>query len=151
MVMITEARRVRTRRLRGDGDTARIRAARAAASDAGLLVNAQKDVKLFGTSIEEGRLEDVLPRALLDLGTLMTLTGRIAVPMSAMVSPTAGAHAGGVDAGREISQASYTLARSAAAEVLSTGTDKTAASVCPLRKVYRASPVGWEGQEEEAS
>ena len=70
--MIVEAQRARTWRLRSRADAARISAARVAASDAGLLES--------GSSAEDGRLDDVLGRVLLDLGTLMALTGMILVP-----------------------------------------------------------------------
>ena len=144
IVMIAEAQRARARRVRGDGDAARVSAARAAASDAGLselVINAQKDVRLFSIDVEDGRLEDVLAGALLDLGTLMTVTGRIALPANAVAGPgTPNAREAGF--GLALSQAAYTLARRAAAEVLSTGTYNTLAS---------ASPDGWQGQEEKAS
>ena len=86
---------------------ARIRAARAAAADAGLpelVINARTDVFLFQIGQPEGRLDDVLARAaayaaagadslfvpgLLDLGTLATLTGAVALPVNVMVGPGA--------------------------------------------------------------
>jgi hypothetical protein len=144
--MIAEAQRDKTRRPRSRGDTARISAARAAASDAGLLES--------GISVEDGGLDDVLARVLLDLGVLMTLTGGISLPVKAGAGP--GARRAGdlqgaprrVKGGKGIPQAAYTLARRAAAEVLSTGTYD---STDPLADVYGACPVRWERQEEEAS
>jgi len=92
--MIVEAQRARTWRLRSGADAARISAARAAASDAGLLES--------GSSAEDGRLDDVLARVLLDLCTLMALTGMISFPVNGGAGPGApgvgelkGAHRGG--------------------------------------------------------
>lgn len=99
---------------------------------------------LFGIGEPEGRLDDVLARAaayadagadslfvpgLLDLDTLSTLTGKISLPVNAMVGPgapdVAALRAVGVrrvSLGQAIAQAAYTLARRAAVEVLSLGT-----------------------------
>jgi 2-methylisocitrate lyase-like PEP mutase family enzyme len=126
---------------------ARIRAARAAAADAGLpelVINARTDVFLFGIGEPGGRLNDVLARAaayaaadadslfvpgLLDLGTLATLTSKASLPVNVMVGPgapdVAALRAAGVrrvSLGQAISQAAYTLARKAAAEALTAGT-----------------------------
>jgi 2-methylisocitrate lyase-like PEP mutase family enzyme len=126
---------------------ARIRAARVAATDAGLpelVINARTDVFLFEIGKPEGRLDDVLVRAaayaeagadslfvpgLLDLGTLATLTGKVSLPLNVMVGPgapdVATLRAVGVrriSLGQAISQAAYTLARKAAAEALTAGT-----------------------------
>lgn len=126
---------------------ARVRAARQAAREAGLpglVINARTDVYLFGIGEPEGRLDDVLARAaayadagadslfvpgLLDLDTLSTLTGKISLPVNAMVGPgapdVAALRAVGVrrvSLGQAIAQAAYTLARRAAVEVLSLGT-----------------------------
>jgi 2-methylisocitrate lyase-like PEP mutase family enzyme len=131
---------------------ARIRAARAAAADAGLpelVINARTDVFLFGIGQPEGRLDDVVARAtayaaagadslfvpgLLDLGTLATLTGAVTLPVNVMVGPgapdvaaLAAAGVRRVSLGQAITQAAYTLVRKAAAEALTAGTyDSTA-------------------------
>jgi 2-methylisocitrate lyase-like PEP mutase family enzyme len=126
---------------------ARIRAARAAAADAGLpelVINARTDVFLFEIGEPSGRLDDVLVRAgayaeagadslfvpgLLDLGVLATLTSKVSLPVNVMAGPgapdVAALRAAGVrrvSLGQAITQAAYTLARQAAAEVLMAGT-----------------------------
>lgn len=125
----------------------RIRAARAAATEAGLpelFINARTDVYLFGIGEPGGRLDDVLERAaayadagadglfvpgLLELDTLTTLTSKISLPVNAMVWPgapdVATLRAAGVrrvSLGQGIAQAAYTVTRRAAAEALTTGT-----------------------------
>ena len=115
---------------------ARIRAARAAATDAGLpelVINARTDVFLFEIGEPEGRLDDVLARAaayaeagadslfvpgLLDLGTLAILTSTVSLPVNVMAGPgapdVATLRAAGVrrvSLGQAITQAAYTLAR----------------------------------------
>jgi 2-methylisocitrate lyase-like PEP mutase family enzyme len=126
---------------------ARIRAARAAATDAGLpelVINARTDVFLFEIGEPGGRFDDVLARAaayaeagadslfvpgLLDLGVLAALTSKVSLPVNVMAGPgapdvatlrTAGVRR--VSLGQAITQAAYTLARKAAAEVLTVGT-----------------------------
>src|SRR6185437_9408880 len=126
---------------------ARIRAARAAATDAGLpelVINARTDVFLFEIGEPAGRLGDVLARAaayaeagadslfvpgLLGLDVLATLTGKVSLPVNVMAGPgapdVAALRAAGVrrvSLGQAITQAAYTLARQAAAEVLTAGT-----------------------------
>ena len=126
---------------------ARIRAARAAATDAGLpelVINARTDVFLFEIGEPGERLDDVLARAaayaaagadslfvpgLLDLGILAPLTGKSPLPVNVMAGPgapdVAALRAAGVrrvSLGQAITQVAYTLARRAAAEVLTAGT-----------------------------
>jgi 2-methylisocitrate lyase-like PEP mutase family enzyme len=126
---------------------ARIRAARAAAAEAGLpglVINARTDVFLFGIGEPGGRLGDVLGRAaayadagadslfvpgLLDLDTLSELTSKVSLPVNVMAGPGApdvnalrSAGVRRVSVGQAISQSAYSLARRAAAEVLTTGT-----------------------------
>jgi 2-methylisocitrate lyase-like PEP mutase family enzyme len=126
---------------------ARIKAARAAAAAAGLpdfFLNLRSDVYLFGVGEPEGRLDDVLTRAsvyaeagadglfvpgLLDLDTLATLTSRVSLPVNVMagegapsVPELAAVGVRRVSLGMAIAQATYTLARKAAMELLSTGT-----------------------------
>ena len=85
----------------------RIRAARAAAAEAGLpglVINARTDVFLFGIGDPAGRLDDVLHRAaayaeagadslfvpgLLDLGVLSDLTSKVGLPVNVMAGPGA--------------------------------------------------------------
>ena len=130
----------------------RVAAARAAAAKAGLpqfFVNVRTDVYLFGIGAPEGRLDDVLARAaaytqagadglfvpgLLDLDTLTTLASKVSLPVNVMAGPGAPdvaalAQAGvrRVSLGMAITQAAYTLARKAAAEMLDTGTYKVIA------------------------
>lgn len=126
---------------------ARIRAAREAASAAGLpqlVVNARTDVYLFGIGPEAGRLDDVVARArsyaeagadslfvpgLLDLATLAELTGRVDLPVNVMAGPGApgvddlrAAGVRRVSVGQAIAQAAYSLARRAAVEAIDKGT-----------------------------
>lgn len=125
----------------------RIRAGRAAAAEAGLpglVINARTDVFLFGIGEPAGRFDDVLRRAafyaeagadslfvpgLLDLDTLSELTSKVSLPVNAMAGPGApdvdalrSAGVRRVTVGQAISQAAYSLARRAAAEVLTAGT-----------------------------
>ncbi|HEX4833137.1 MAG TPA: isocitrate lyase/phosphoenolpyruvate mutase family protein [Trebonia sp.] len=129
------------------GQATRIAAARAAAAEAGLpglVINARTDVYLFGIGEPAGRLADVLARAaayaaagadslfvpgLLDLDTLAELTAKTSLPVNVMAGPGApGISALGaagvrrVSVGQMITQAAYSLARRAAAELLATGT-----------------------------
>lgn len=149
-----------------DAQAERIRAARTAATDAGLpelLINARTDVFLFGIGEASGRLDDVLVRAgayeqagadslfvpgLLDLDTLATLTSKVALPINVMVGPgapdVAALRAVGVrrvSLGQAISQAAYTVARKAAAEVLGTGTYESIADADPFPEVNGAFPA----------
>jgi 2-methylisocitrate lyase-like PEP mutase family enzyme len=126
---------------------ARIAAARSAAAGAGLpelMINARTDVFLFGIGAPDGRLDDVVARSagyaqagadglfvpgLLDLAALGDLAGKVSLPVNAMAGPgapsVAALGAAGVrrvSLGQAIAQAAYTLARRAAAEVISTGT-----------------------------
>jgi 2-methylisocitrate lyase-like PEP mutase family enzyme len=126
---------------------ARIRAARDAAATAGLpdfFLNLRTDVYLFGIGEPDGRLDEVLARAtvyveagadglfvpgLLDLDTLATLTSRVSLPVNVMagegapsVPELAAAGVRRVSLGMAITQAAYTVARKAAAELLTTGT-----------------------------
>jgi 2-methylisocitrate lyase-like PEP mutase family enzyme len=144
---------------------ARIRAARVAAADAGLpelVINARTDVFLFGIGAPEGRLDDVLARAaayaeagadslfvpgLLDLGTLATLTGKVSLPVNVMAGPgapdVAALRAAGVrrvSLGQAITQAAYTLARQAAAEVLDAGTYGSIAGADSFGDINQAFP-----------
>jgi 2-methylisocitrate lyase-like PEP mutase family enzyme len=144
---------------------ARIRAARAAAAEAGLpelVINARTDVFLFGIGAPEGRLDDVLARAaayteagadslfvpgLLDLGTLATLTGKVSLPVNVMAGPgapdVAALRAAGVrrvSLGQAITQAAYTLARQAAAEVLDAGTYGSIAGADSFGDINQAFP-----------
>jgi 2-methylisocitrate lyase-like PEP mutase family enzyme len=130
-----------------EAQAARIRAARAAAKDAGLselFVNVRTDVYLFGIGEPEGRLDDVLARAaayadaganglfvpgLVDLDTLSALTGKTTLPVNAMAwagaPDVASLRAHGVrrvSLGQGIAQAAYSLARHAAVEALTAGT-----------------------------
>jgi 2-methylisocitrate lyase-like PEP mutase family enzyme len=145
---------------------ARIRAARAAAIDAGLpelVINARTDVFLFGIGEPGGRLDDVLARAaayaeagadslfvpgLLDLDTLATLTGKVSLPVNVMAGPgapdVAALRAAGVrrvSLGQAITQAAYTLARRAAAEVLNAGTYDSIAGADSFGDINRAFPA----------
>jgi len=145
---------------------ARIRAARAAAAEAGLpelVINARTDVFLFAIGEPEGRLDDVLTRAaayaqagadslfvpgLLDLGTLATLTGKSPMPVNVMAGPGApdiatlrAAGVRRVSLGQAISQAAYTLARKAAAEALSAGTYNAIADADPFGEINGAFPA----------
>jgi 2-methylisocitrate lyase-like PEP mutase family enzyme len=144
---------------------ARIRAARAAAAEAGLpelVINARTDVFLFGIGAPEGRLDDVLARAaayaeagadslfvpgLLDLGILAALTGKVSLPVNVMAGPgapdVAALRAAGVrrvSLGQAITQAAYTLARKAAAEVLDAGTYGSIAGADSFGDINQAFP-----------
>jgi 2-methylisocitrate lyase-like PEP mutase family enzyme len=145
---------------------ARIRAARAAAADAGLpelVINARSDVFLFQIGEPGGRLDDLLARAaayaaagadslfvpgLLDLGTLATLTGAVALPVNVMVGPgapdVAALRAVGVrrvSLGQAITQAAYTLVRKAAAEALTAGTYDSTAGADSFGDINGAFPA----------
>lgn len=125
----------------------RVAAAREAAAKGGLpqfFVNVRTDVYLFGIGAPEGRLVDVLARAaaytqagadglfvpgLLDLDTLAAITSKVSLPVNVMagagapdVASFAQAGVRRVSLGMAITQAAYTLARKAAAEMLDTGT-----------------------------
>jgi 2-methylisocitrate lyase-like PEP mutase family enzyme len=125
----------------------RVRAARAAAAEAGLpelWINIRTDVYLFGIGEPEGRLDDVLSRAgayvgagadslfvpgLIDLDVLRELVGRSPLPVNVMVWPGAPtvaelAEVGvrRVSVGTAIAQAAYAVAERAAAELLEKGT-----------------------------
>ncbi|MET9123427.1 isocitrate lyase/phosphoenolpyruvate mutase family protein [Streptomyces sp. NPDC004528] len=126
---------------------ARIRAAREAATEAGLpelVINARTDVFLFGIGEEAGRLEDVTKRAeayaeagadglfvpgLVDLTTIAELVTRTALAVNIMAGPGAPsvdelrkAGVRRVSVGSAIPQAVYGLVKKAAAEILSSGT-----------------------------
>lgn len=145
---------------------ARIAAARAAAADAGLpelVINARTDVFLFGIGEPAGRLDDVISRSaayaaagadslfvpgLLDLDTLGTLTSKVSLPVNAMVGPgapdIASLSAAGirrVSLGQAIAQAAYTLARKAAAEVLTAGTYNLISDADPFGDINGAFPA----------
>lgn len=125
----------------------RVQAARTAAAAAGLpelLINVRTDVFLFGIGDPDGRLDDVLARAsayrtagadclfvpgLVDLDVLAELVKVAPLPINAMAGPGAPsvaefASAGvrRVSVGTAISQAAYTVASRAAAELLTAGT-----------------------------
>jgi len=125
----------------------RLRAARAAAEAAGLpelMINARTDVFLFQIGAADGRLADVLARAsayadagadslfvpgLVDLDTVTDLVKSSPLPVNVMAgpgAPTVGEFdAAGVrrlSVGTGISQAAYTLAQRAAAELVTKGT-----------------------------
>jgi len=125
----------------------RLRAARAAAEASGLpglWINVRTDVFLFGIGEPEGRLDDVLNRAvayadagvdslfvpgLVDLGTLTTLVKESPLPINVMAGPGAPSvaelEAVGVrriSVGTAIAQAAYGLAQRAAVELLTKGT-----------------------------
>jgi len=149
-----------------EAQAARIRAARAAAAGAGLpelVINARTDVYLFGIGPQDGRLDDVLARAaaygdagadtlfvpgLLDLATLATLTSKTALPVNVMAGP-GGPSVGELQAagvrrvslGQTIAQAAYSLARRAAAEVLTKGTYDTVDGADPFGDVNGAFPA----------
>lgn len=142
---------------------ARIAAARAAATEAGLpelVINARTDVFLFGIGQPEGRLDEVIARGavyaeagadslfvpgLLDLAVLGDLTGKVSLPVNAMVGPgapdVAALRAAGVrrvSLGQSIAQAAYTLARKAAAEALTAGTYDAISGADPFGEVNGA-------------
>jgi 2-methylisocitrate lyase-like PEP mutase family enzyme len=149
-----------------EAQAARIRAARTAATDAGLpelVINARTDVYLFGIGPEGGRFDDVLARAaayadagadtlfvpgLLDLATLATLTSKSPLPVNVMAGPGAptvgeleAAGVRRVSLGQAVAQAAYTLARQAAAEVLTKGTYGTVAGAGSFGDVNGAFPA----------
>lgn len=145
---------------------ARIRAARAAASDAGLpelFINARTDVFLHGIGASEGRFDDVLNRGAVyaaagadglfvpglgDLGVLASLTSKVSVPVNVMAGPgapeiAAFARAGvrRVSLGPAIARAAYTMARKAAVEALSAGTYESVSGAdgyADINRVFRA-------------
>jgi 2-methylisocitrate lyase-like PEP mutase family enzyme len=125
----------------------RIRAARAAAEQAGLpglVINARTDVHLFGIGDPEGRIDDVVARAsayaeagadclfvpgLTDLDVLASLVKATTLPVNVMVGPGAPGVADlerigvrRVSVGSGITQAAYTTALNAAAELITKGT-----------------------------
>ncbi|GAB3162492.1 isocitrate lyase/PEP mutase family protein [Amycolatopsis sp. NPDC004378] len=125
----------------------RVRAARAAATAAGLpelWINVRTDVYLFGIGEPEGRVDDVLARSaayaeagadslfvpgLVDLEILKGLVKESPLPVNVMVWPgaptVAELEAVGVrrvSVGTAIAQAAYGVARRAAAELLEHGT-----------------------------
>ncbi|MBN6054733.1 isocitrate lyase/phosphoenolpyruvate mutase family protein [Nonomuraea sp. RK-328] len=126
--------------------SARLRAARDAAAEAGLpelFVNARTDVFLFGIGPSDGRLGEVLERAaayaeagadglfvpgLLDLDVLNTLCAASPLPVNAMAvagGPSVGELAKTgvrrVSLGTGLAQAAYTVTRRAAEELLGAG------------------------------
>lgn len=148
------------------GQAARIQAARAAAAAAGLpglVINARTDVFLFRVGEPAGRLDDVLARAavyaeagadclfvpgLLDLGTLTELTSKVSLPVNAMAGPgapavatLAGAGVRRVSVGQAISQSAYSLARRAAAELITAGTYSTLEGADDAGSIDGAFPV----------
>jgi 2-methylisocitrate lyase-like PEP mutase family enzyme len=145
---------------------ARVAAARAAAVEAGLpefFVNVRTDVYLFGIGEPAGRLDDVLARAkaytdagadgffvpgMLDLDTLAALTSKVTLPVNVMVgagAPDVAAltRAGvrRISLGMAIAQASYTLARNAAAEALNTGTWDCVVGAAGFGEINAAFPA----------
>jgi 2-methylisocitrate lyase-like PEP mutase family enzyme len=145
---------------------ARIRAARTAAAGAGLpelVINARTDVFLFEIGEPAGRLDDVLARSaayaeagadclfvpgLLDLGILAALTSKVSLPVNVMAGPgapdVATLRAAGVrrvSLGQAITQAAYTLARQAAAEILTAGTYDSIAGADSFGDINRAFPA----------
>lgn len=122
----------------------RIRAARAAAPVAELLINVRTDVFLFGIGPADGRLDDVLARAaayaaagadclfvpgLVDLDAIAELVKASPLPINAMAwpgAPTVAEFAAAgvrrVSVGTAICQAAYSVAQRAATELLTTGT-----------------------------
>jgi 2-methylisocitrate lyase-like PEP mutase family enzyme len=127
-----------------DEQAARLRAAREAAGDVDLFLNARTDVVLFGIGDPDGRLDEVRRRAaayaeagadclfvpgLLDPAALAELVRTSPLPLNAMALPGGPAVADLVDAGvtrvsvgPAIAVAAYSLALRAAREVLGTGT-----------------------------
>ncbi|MET9732792.1 isocitrate lyase/phosphoenolpyruvate mutase family protein [Streptomyces sp. NPDC006458] len=126
---------------------ARIRAAREAAERAGLpelVINLRTDVFLFGIGAPEGRAADVLARAavyaqagadslfvpgLLDLAVIAELVEGQPLPVNVMAGPGAptvaefeAAGVRRVSLGTAVAQAAYSLARRAAAELVTEGT-----------------------------
>jgi 2-methylisocitrate lyase-like PEP mutase family enzyme len=144
----------------------RIRAARAAATDAGLpelVINARTDVFLFGIGAPDGRLADVVARAaayadagadslfvpgLLDPAVLTTLSDTVALPVNVMVGPGApdlatlrAAGVRRVSLGQAIAQAAYSLARRAAVEAIASGTYDTIADTDSFGAINSAFPT----------
>jgi 2-methylisocitrate lyase-like PEP mutase family enzyme len=130
-----------------DAQAGRLRAARSAAERAGLpelLINARTDVFLFGVGAAEGRLAEGLLRSkayaaagadslfvpgLVDLDVLASLVRASPLPVNVMAWPGAptvaefgAAGVRRVSVGTAISQAAYSIAQRAAAELLTTGT-----------------------------
>ena len=126
---------------------ARVRAGRSAAALAGLselLINVRTDVFLFSVGAAEHRLRDVLARSsayaeagadclfvpgLTDLGTVTFLVKESPLPINVMAGPgtptvaeLASAGVRRVSVGTAISQAAYSIAYRAAAELLTEGT-----------------------------
>jgi 2-methylisocitrate lyase-like PEP mutase family enzyme len=126
---------------------ARIEAARSAAMQIGvgdLVINARTDVFLVAVGSPEGRLEEVASRAaayaeagadslfvpgLTDLDVISVLVRRSPLPVNVMAGPGAPPIAEfrsvgvrRVSVGTAITQAAYSVARRAAAELLTTGT-----------------------------
>lgn len=141
----------------------RVQAARTAAAAAGLpelLINVRTDVFLFGIGDPDGRLDDVLARAsayqsagadclfvpgLVDLDVLAELVKVAPLPINAMAGPGAPsvaefASAGvrRVSVGTAISQVAYTVARRAAAELLTAGTYTELAEALDLGSINAA-------------
>jgi 2-methylisocitrate lyase-like PEP mutase family enzyme len=149
-----------------DQQAERIRAARAAAAQAGLpglVINTRTDVFLFGIGAPDGRLDDVLARAaayaaagadslfvpgLLDLAVLSDLVSKVDLPVNVMAGPGApgvsALRAAGVrrvTVGQAIAQAAYSLARRAAAELLTDGTYQALAGADDFGAVNGAFPA----------
>ncbi|MDX3854897.1 isocitrate lyase/phosphoenolpyruvate mutase family protein [Streptomyces sp. AK02-01A] len=149
-----------------DAQSARIRAARQAAQEAGvpdLVINARTDVFLFGIGEEAGRLDDVASRAaayaeagadglfvpgLLDLNILAELANRTPLPLNVMAGPGAPdveelrkAGVRRVSVGSAISQAAYGLAKKAATEILASGTYTTLNDAEDFGALNSAFPV----------
>lgn len=126
---------------------ARLRAARSAATAAGLpdlVVNARTDVFLFGIGAPEGRAADVLARArvyaeagadclfvpgLVDLDVVAALVKDCPLPVNVMAGPGApsverfaAAGVRRISVGTGLAQAAYSAAHRAAKELLTTGT-----------------------------
>jgi 2-methylisocitrate lyase-like PEP mutase family enzyme len=125
----------------------RLTAARAAAERAGLpglVINVRTDVFLFGIGEPEGRLDDVITRAvayaaagadslfvpgLTDLETLSLLVKSTSLPVNVMAGPGAptvaeftAAGVRRVSLGTAVAQAAYAVAQRAAVEALTDGT-----------------------------
>lgn len=125
----------------------RVRAARAAAEQAGLpalVINIRTDVFLFGIGEPDGRLDEVIARAaeyaragadclfvpgLVDLDTVASLTKAVDLPVNVMAGPGAptvdefkAAGARRVSLGTAVAQAAYAVARRASVEALTSGT-----------------------------
>jgi 2-methylisocitrate lyase-like PEP mutase family enzyme len=145
---------------------ARIAAARAAATEAGLpelVINVRTDVFLFGIGEPAGRLADVIARSavyaeagadilfvpgLLDLAVLGELTGKVSLPVNAMAGPGAPTVAAlgeagvrRVSLGQSIAQAAYTIARKAAVEAVTAGTYDAISGADPFGELNGAFPA----------